>query len=160
MNFSSSSPSPVRGLRSSSDGADVAAGHESGSRSDRRRSRRPRSHRSRRSWQRKLARRFDRLVEQLESVPFYGLLFLLVMLPLVYNGGDYWWLPTASCLLALLYAIWGLAAWWRGSESVRWRWHAGILLFVLPLTLGLVQFLPLPDGVARCRQSAGHGGKA
>ena len=147
MNFSSSSPSPVRGLRSSSDGADVAAGHESGSRSDRRRSRRPRSHRSRRSWQRKLARRFDRLVEQLESVPFYGLLFLLVMLPLVYNGGDYWWLPTASCLLALLYAIWGLAAWWRGSESVRWRWHAGILLFVLPLTLGLVQFLPLPDGV-------------
>ena|GEM_PF-2356491 len=92
-------------------------------------------------------RRFDGLMKQLEAVPFYGLLFLLVMLPLTYHGGEYWWLPTASCLLTLLYALWSLAAWWRGGESVRWRWHAGILLFVLPLAVGLVQFLPLPDGV-------------
>lgn len=135
--------------RSSAVDADVAgaADDESGSASVQRRHHHHRSRRSRHFWWQKLARRFDRLLEHVEQAPFYGLLILLVMLPLVYQGGDYWWLPLANGLLVLLYAVWGLTAWWRGGDAVRWRWHAGMLLFVFPLALGLVQSMPLPDGV-------------
>ncbi|MDD4099251.1 MAG: O-antigen ligase family protein, partial [Lentisphaeria bacterium] len=106
-----------------------------------------RRHRSQRSWWHAWRRRWHHLLTGMAQVPMCGLLILLVMLPLIYQGGEYWWLPVATSLVLVLYVFWGLSAWWLGGETGRWHWHAGMLLFALPLGLGLAQAMPIPDGL-------------
>ena len=64
-----------------------------------------RRHRSQRSWWHVWRRRWHHLLTGMAQVPMCGLLILLVMLPLIYQGGEYWWLPVATSLVLVLYVF-------------------------------------------------------
>ena len=74
---------------------------------------------------------------------------LLSILPVCYNGGDYWWLPAAAIAWTLAFIGRCLCRWWFGGEDrhhappvARFAWHWDYLLFLIPALLLLVQLFP------------------
>ena len=102
---------------------------------------------------RKVHRRFTDILEHSPYCPFYGTLGLLFLFSLFYAGGGHWWLPSALACTFLLLGFWLLDFWWRDDSRLNIRFHAGLLLFLLPLVAGLIQLLPIGRLVCLlCRQ--------
>ena len=98
---------------------------------------------------RKIRRRFTDILQRSSYIPFYGTLGLLFLFSLFYAGGGHWWLPSVLACTFLLLGLWLLGFWWRTDSRLNIRFHAGLLLFLLPLFAGLIQLLPMGGLVRR-----------
>ncbi|MDD3954608.1 MAG: O-antigen ligase family protein, partial [Lentisphaeria bacterium] len=118
--------------------------------------RKPKRHTGFSRLKRKFRRRLPDFLESSAHFPFYGTLGLLFVFSLCYAGGGHWWLPSALGCTYLLVGFWFLNTWWRGGSRLNVRFHAGLLLFLLPLVAGLIQLLPLGRAVRLLSPVAWH----
>ena len=73
----------------------------------------------------------------------------LAVMPLCYAGGERWWLP---CLLLFALAsaiVWLLARWWNGSATPALRLSPMLLLYLIPIAVGVAQLWPNDALVAK-----------
>ena len=76
------------------------------------------------------------------KIPFAFALGLVVLMPLVYFGGERWWLPTVWLGLVLAYTMWGLSV-WCGKDYAHVKLSVWGLLFLIPLLVGALQLAPI-----------------
>lgn len=90
----------------------------------------------------KIKRYLSVFFHRLAQFPFAIVLLLLGVMPLIYNGGESWWLPLVLLVLIAAYGLWMMSAWWCGGEHKRVRYSHITGIFLLPLVVGLIQLVP------------------
>ena len=66
----------------------------------------------------------------------------LAFLPMIYFGGEAWWLPLALGIVLACNALWMIRAWWLGGSTAKIEWHGEYLLFLFPIAWCLLQIIP------------------
>ncbi len=74
--------------------------------------------------------------------PIISLLFGVAFLPVLYMGGEAWWLPLELIVALVGFFCWILSYWWRGYRAGHIRLSLTILFFVLPLAVAFLQCIP------------------
>ena len=68
---------------------------------------------------------------------------MLAIMPLLYMGGQPWWLSLTLALLMFATAVNAFRSWWLGGDTARVSFHPEYLLFILPILWCLLQSIPL-----------------
>ncbi|MBQ7650088.1 MAG: O-antigen ligase family protein, partial [Victivallales bacterium] len=63
----------------------------------------------------------------------------MAFLPVIYMGGESWWLPLELIIALVGFFCWGLAYWWRGYRAGRFSISPTVLFFALPLAVAVLQ---------------------
>ena len=74
--------------------------------------------------------------------PLVSLLIGLAVLPILYMGGEVWWLPLELIIALAGVFCWLLSYWWRGHSAGRPRFSMTILIFALPFLFAVIQCVP------------------
>lgn len=85
---------------------------------------------------------FSSAIDKIDQLPFIMALMIVAFLPLIYNGGETWWLPFAGICLTISYASWAMSAWWKGGRLSRLSFDPWALFFIIPLVAGAIQLIP------------------
>lgn len=99
-------------------------------------------HRRHRSWYRRALKSIGLGFHGLANVLFPVLALSIVLLTLFYNNGEAWWIPVFMTFMGLVFACWGLSAWWCGGDHARLHFSPSLLLFGLPALFGVFQLIP------------------
>ncbi len=75
--------------------------------------------------------------------PIVALAFGVGFMPILYMGGEAWWLPVELLVALAGYFCWMLSYWWRGHRAGRPHFSLTMLFFALPLAYALFQCMPL-----------------
>ena len=74
--------------------------------------------------------------------PIVSLMFGVAFLPVIYMGGEAWWLPLELIIVLVGFFCWGLSYWWRGYRAGHFSVSLTVLLFALPLVVAIFQCIP------------------
>ena len=84
-----------------------------------------------------------RLFHRCSKIAGLIVLATIGVLPLIWGGGQPWWLAGSLLVLAIALVFWLVGIWWMGEGTYRLQFSWGILLFAVPLMVGVLQWLPL-----------------
>lgn len=84
----------------------------------------------------------SKFFHKLQHAPMAVVLLMVGIMPIIYMGGDAWWLPLMAILGVGALVCWMLAGWWCGSEAGKPRFGLGALLFLVPALFGFIQMIP------------------
>lgn len=88
-----------------------------------------------------------RLFHRCSKIAGLIVLATIGVLPLVWGGGQPWWLAGSLLVLAIALVFWLVGIWWMGEGTYRLQFSWGVLLFAVPLAVGGLQWLPLGKAV-------------